>query len=167
MFSVATAIILFAMCMHFNCRTYLTKQQLVLANNNLQAETEKVLELNTKIESLNVTIADIKSDEYELIYIGNYKISHYCTETYSHICGEGAGITATGTTVTPGRTIAVDSSYIPYGSTVYIEGYGWRVAEDTGGAIKGKHIDMAVDTHSNAMSMGVNSAGVWILVKHA
>ena len=97
--------------------------------------------------------------------MGEYKISHYCIEEYSHICGNGNGLTATGTQVTPGRTIAVDPTDIPYGSKVYIEGYGWRTAEDCGGAVKGKHIDMAVDTHDTAMDKGIKRKGVWVLVK--
>ena len=97
--------------------------------------------------------------------MGNYKLTHYCTEKRKHICGLGAGITATGTQVTAGRTIAVDPSVIPYGTEVYIEGYGWRVAEDCGGGVNGQHIDIAVETHSKALSMGITSGGVWILVR--
>ena len=74
-------------------------------------------------------------------------------------------MTATGTQVIPGRTIAVDPKVIPYGSEVYIEGYGLRVAEDCGGAVNGKHIDIAVYSHSQALSMGTTSGGVWLLVK--
>ena len=54
---------------------------------------------------------------------------------------------------------------IPYGSQVYIEGYGWRIAEDCGGWVNGKHIDIAVDTHAEASSMGVKNGGVWILTQ--
>ena len=36
-----------------------------------------------------------------------------------------------------GRTIAVDPDIIPLGSVVYVEGYGVRIAEDTGAYIKG------------------------------
>ena len=49
---------------------------------------------------------------------------------------------------------------------MYIEGYGWRVAEDCGGAVNGRHIDMAVNTHANALAMGSRNSGVWILVKN-
>lgn len=47
---------------------------------------------------------------------------------------------------------------------MYIEGYGWRIAEDCGGWVNGKHIDIAVDTHAEASFMGVKNGGVWILV---
>lgn len=52
------------------------------------------------------------------------------------------GITYSGTKVKEGRTIAVDPKVIPMGWWVYIEGYGFRRAEDKGSAIKGKKIDI-------------------------
>lgn len=153
--------------------------ELIIAQENLRIETEKsiglseVLEdtnkeletINAKLEEANIIIADLKSEEYELIYIGEFKLTHYCTEQRPHICGTGAGITATGTQVAAGRTIAVDPTVIPYGTEVYIEGYGWRVAEDCGGAVNGNHIDIAVENHNDALSIGTTSGGVWIIVK--
>ena len=135
-----------------------TAEELNTTKNNLATMQE---ELNVA----NMTIEDLKGEEYRLVYLGNYQITHYCTEKYKHICGTGNGITATGTEVTAGRTVAVDPTVIPYGTTMYIEGYGFRVAEDCGGAVKGNHIDMAVDTHANALAMGSPNRGVWILVK--
>lgn len=78
------------------------------------------------------------------------------------------GITASGTTVREGRTIAVDPSLIPYGSIVAIyvpslERYsGIYLAEDTGGAIKGKRIDIAVDP-DQAMAFGRRNVQVAVL----
>lgn len=93
--------------------------------------------------------------------IGNFQITHYCP---CAICnGRSDGLTATGTKLTPGRTIAVDPSVIPLGSTVWIEGYGTRIAEDTGGAIKGKHIDMLVSGHAEAYDKGVVYRDVYIV----
>ena len=139
--------------------------ELDVANKSLVSAHRDNESLQDALNAANATIEDLKSDEYELVYIGTYKLTHYCTEKRAHICGTGNGITATGTKVTAGRTIAVDPSVIPYGTKVYIEGYGWRVAEDCGGAVDGKHIDMAVDTHSQAISMGTKTSGVWMLVK--
>lgn len=51
------------------------------------------------------------------------------------------GTTATGTQAGPG-TVAVDPRLIPFGSTLRIPGYGTGVARDTGGGIKGRHIDV-------------------------
>lgn len=65
--------------------------------------------------------------------------------------------TATGTRVTEGRTIAVDPSVIPLGWWVYIEGVGFRRAEDTGGAIKGNKIDIYYDSVQQARNFGRKS----------
>lgn len=62
--------------------------------------------------------------------------------------------TASGTRVTEGRTIAVDPSVIPIGWWVYIEGVGFRRAEDTGGAIKGHKIDVYYESLSRANQFG-------------
>lgn len=51
------------------------------------------------------------------------------------------GITATGVRVTWG-VVAVDPSVIPLGTRMYIPGYGYGVAADTGGAVKGYIIDL-------------------------
>lgn len=67
---------------------------------------------------------------------------------------DGRGITKMGTTVEAGHTIAVDPDIIPLGTRVYIEGIGYRVAEDTGGAIKGKHIDIYVDSEKEFPDAG-------------
>lgn len=56
---------------------------------------------------------------------------------------KGFGLTASGTTVKEGRTVACPSS-LKQGTRLYIEGIGTRVCEDTGSAIKGKKIDVYV-----------------------
>lgn len=149
-----------------------TQEKLASTSEKLRGESRKSEELAVELDhatkslgTANETILALKTTEYELVYIGAFKLTHYCVEEYQHICGAGAGITATGTKVTAGRTVAIDPKVIPYGAKIYIEGYGWRTAEDCGGAVKGKQIDIAVDTHSNALSMGVANGGVWMLVQ--
>ena len=63
---------------------------------------------------------------------------------YTKECGTGDGITFTGTQATVGRTVAVDPAVIPLGSWLYIQGIGWRCAEDTGSAVRGNIIDIYV-----------------------
>lgn len=97
---------------------------------------------------------------------GEFKLTHYCCEAREHICGTGDGITASGVPVTADWTCAVDPSVIPYGAEVMID-YGDRVefwkAQDCGGSIKGNHIDLAVETHAEALEKGVTSAIVYWL----
>lgn len=156
-----------------------TSEQLSATQEELNVSIENIDKLSRKSEQLatelskttkslckaNDTIFALKSTEYQLIFLGDFKITYYCSEVRKHICGIGTGTTATGTQVTPGRTIAVDPKIIPYGTQVYIEGIGWRVAEDCGGAVKGKHIDVAVYDHDTALNIGTSQEGVWILVK--
>lgn len=73
--------------------------------------------------------------------------------------------TASGTRPKEGRTIAVDKNVIPLGSTVYIEGFGYYIAEDTGGAIKGNRIDIFLMDYNKARQLGRKSAKVWVLGK--
>lgn len=92
-------------------------------------------------------------------YIGRFRISHYCP---CAICNGGYGVAAVGTPLTPWYTIAVDSSVIPLNSSIYIEGYGTFKAQDTGGAIKGKRIDVCVNNHAEANSLGVIYRDVYL-----
>jgi len=53
----------------------------------------------------------------------------------------GGSITASGMRLRKGL-VAVDTRYIPFGTRLYIPGYGEAVAADTGGAVKGRIIDL-------------------------
>ena len=98
----------------------------------------------------------------EPISMGKHKLTAYCCENYPHICNNGdSSATATGTTPTPGRTIAVDPSQIPYGSEVIINGCTY-IAEDCGGAIRGNRVDILVETHKEALEFGVQYAEVFL-----
>lgn len=59
--------------------------------------------------------------------------------------------------------IAVDPSVIPLGTRLYVEGYGYCTAEDTGGKIKGNRIDIFLDTEAECVSWGVRTVTVYVL----
>lgn len=59
--------------------------------------------------------------------------------------------------------IAVDPSFIPLGTHVYVPGYGYAVAADTGGAIKGDRIDLCFDTGAEAVQWGRRHITIIIL----
>jgi uncharacterized protein YabE (DUF348 family) len=65
------------------------------------------------------------------------------------------GLTASGTRVTEGRTIAVDPTVIPMGWWVYIDGFGFRRAEDIGSAVKGNKVDVYFDSNDYANRFGM------------
>ncbi len=70
--------------------------------------------------------------------------------------------TATGKFLRHG-IIAVDPAFIPLGTHVFIPGYGEATADDIGGAIKGNHIDIAFDTHEEALAFGTRSMDIYVL----
>lgn len=82
--------------------------------------------------------------------------------------GGYAGQTATGVPLDKG-VIAVDPRVIPLGTRVYIEAidgswsYGYAVAADTGGAIKGKRVDLCYRTRSECIQFGVRPCRVYVL----
>jgi 3D (Asp-Asp-Asp) domain-containing protein len=93
--------------------------------------------------------------------LGKYVITAYCT--CKICCGvySGGNRTASGTVPTTNRTLAVDTSVIPFGTKLVINGQIY-VAEDRGGAIKGKRIDMFFYTHKEALKWGRRTVEVFL-----
>lgn len=58
---------------------------------------------------------------------------------------------------------AVDPRVIPLGSRLYVEGYGFALASDKGGAIKGKRIDLCFETYEEAVVFGRKKVHVYLL----
>lgn len=67
----------------------------------------------------------------------------------------GYGITASGQVAKEGWTVAVDPALFPLHSILYIPGIGFRYAEDTGGAVKGSHIDVFYGDDATCRQFGV------------
>lgn len=76
-------------------------------------------------------------------------------------CYDLQGDTATGVP-TNSATVAVDPSVIPLGSHIYVNGVGPRIAEDTGGAIVGRRLDIWEPTYSQCVDWGVQTQQVWM-----
>ncbi len=72
--------------------------------------------------------------------------------------------TATGARAKRG-VIAVDPRVIPMGTRVYVPGYGYAVARDTGGAIKGRRIDLCYDTVAECIRWGRRDVTIIVLDK--
>ena len=64
------------------------------------------------------------------------------------------GRTASGVPSRQG-TIAADGALFPFGTVMYVSGYGYGRVEDRGRSIKGYHIDLFFTFHSSAIKWGV------------
>ncbi len=152
-----------------------------------EAQLQEQLEMATELQTLRLQLAQAQaenetlrteketnedlaaaqqalSEGLSLEYIGEYKTTAYCCEVYPHICG-GNGVTASGTVPTPGITCAADWNVLPPGTWLYIEDVGVRRVEDSGSAIKGNRLDIAIDTHENALRWsGMGTHRVWVLL---
>ena len=88
-----------------------------------------------------------------------WRVTAYCP--CEKCCGRFAdGITASGAPAI-GRIIAAPSE-IPFGTELFIEGYGYGKVQDRGGSIKGKRLDVLFPTHNQALEWGVKMLEVEI-----
>lgn len=91
-------------------------------------------------------------------------ISNFIMESTAYT---GGTLTATGTAPVRDEygisTIAVDSSIIPLGSLLYIDGYGYAIAADTGGAVKGYIVDLYLNSYDECINWGRQNVSVYLL----
>ena len=121
----------------------------------------KIIERGTKKEELpivelkkepaNVTVSAAGNNSLNVVATGYTPGDPGCT-----------GITYTGTKASRG-TIEVDPKVIPFGTKLYIPGYGYGVAADTGGAIKGNKIDLCYETRAEALNWGIKNITVYVV----
>ena len=94
-------------------------------------------------------------------HLGEFQITAYCP--CEKCCGPWAdGIVYTGGYATENQTIAVDPDVIPLGSTVEINGQQY-IAEDIGGAIQNKRIDVFFTSHDAALVYGIQNHDVYLI----
>jgi 3D (Asp-Asp-Asp) domain-containing protein len=85
---------------------------------------------------------------------------------YTAYCNGCSGITATGVNLKSNpnaKVIAVDPSVIPLGTKVHVEGYGYAIAADTGGDIKGNRVDIFFPSKEQAFKWGRKPVNLKIL----
>lgn len=124
-----------------------------------ETKSEEDIDVTVTIEKEVVVENVIKQEltDMSMTYIGDFHLTAYCP---CEICCEqwaASPVNKTGSCevgVYQGTTIAVDPDKIPYGSKVYIEGVGVRIATDCGGAIQGNRIDVYFSNHQDAWNFG-------------
>lgn len=129
--------------------------------------TKKTTTKQSKATNTNASSASGKIHGY------NYSKKLTVTATaYDSSPEENGGHTRTAYGLKPGYgVVAVDPKVIPLGTKLYIESadggkswsYGYCIAGDTGGAIKGNKVDLCFDTKSECRKFGRKSAVVYIL----
>ncbi|GGG08146.1 hypothetical protein GCM10010912_60940 [Paenibacillus albidus] len=131
----------------------------VVATTTSKSTTTKTTAKSSKVSASSNNVASKAGVDFEYKkVIKNVSMTAYSSEE------PGIGTrTASGTRVTEGRTIAVDPNVIPMGWWVYIEGLGFRRAEDTGGAIKGNKVDIYYDSLSHARNFGRKSRTIYVI----
>ena len=110
---------------------------------------------NTTTSTTTTDSSDDTIDTSQGKYLGRFKLTAYCG--CSICCGKwSGGGTASGTTPTPGRTIAMAG--VPFGTKLSINGQIYTV-EDRGTAYG--HVDIFMGSHSQALSFGMKYADVY------
>jgi len=127
----------------------------IIGEQKLREKLDKVVAVGTKELDIQVSRGAETGTEF---YVN--------TTAYTAYCNGCSGRTATGFDLraNPGaKVIAVDPRVIPLGTKVYVEGYGYAVAADTGGAIKGHKVDVFFPTKAEAFRWGVRKVKIKIL----
>ncbi|RYG72703.1 DUF348 domain-containing protein [Lentibacillus lipolyticus] len=133
-----------------------------LVDKSVKRKSEnRVVAIGTKTKEQNLmTLSDEnKSDQ-------GGKVMYMNATAYSANCDGCSGITATGINLhaNPNKKIvSVDTSVIPLGTKVWVEGYGTAVAGDTGSKIAGNRIDLHFPSQSAALNFGRKTVKVKIL----
>lgn len=113
-------------------------------------------------KNLRHTVGNPVSGYGNLVPLGSFRTTAYCPCNH---CSEGWGRhTSSGAVATARHTVAVDPRVIPIGSHLLINGVEY-VAEDTGGGVKGNHIDIFYNTHAEARHHGSVRAEVYLIQK--
>lgn len=155
-----------------------TKKYEVIMKNGKEASRElvketvekeskrKVVAVGTKVSKPTRTTSSNRATTVSRGNTSGAKTLYMHATAYTANCSGCSGVTATGINLkaNPGaKVIAVDPSVIPLGTRVWVEGYGYAVAGDTGGAINGNRIDLHVASKSKALSFGRRNVKVKIL----
>ena len=141
-----------------------SSQTKALERERISLEIE-ILLLEAENAHLRETLSILQGRQGELRqriedWLEQWEAAEFELTFYTKECGFpwDDGNTYTETKATPGRTIAVDPEMIPLGSHVWIDDFGWMVAEDVGGAIKGNIVDIYMgagpDARKAAMRYG-------------
>jgi len=129
------------------------QNKIISANDNFIASAY-VPEVNPKkLAYFERMRKNIKLIDYSKLPKGDFIINASAYTAAADECGKSDGITASGRKVAQGRTLACPPGYV-FGTKIEIDGMGTYVCEDRGGAIKGNHFDIYMETKKQAFAFG-------------
>ena len=132
----------------------------LVATKDVKNSEDKVIAVGTKTKTLVALASRGKSES------GSGKEFFVSSTAYTAHCNGCSGHTATGINLKSNpnvKVIAVDPSVIPLGTKVYVEGYGYAIAADTGSAINGYKIDVFFSSKSEAYRWGRKRVKIKVL----
>lgn len=125
-------------------------------NDTIDKQEIRISKLNTTIKKLDKTTKKFISKNR-----GKFRTIKVRTTAYTFTGNR----TFTGTVPSVGQ-VAVDPKVIPLGSKMYIDGYGFAIATDTGDKwIQGKQIDLFMNTKKQCIKYGLRHNVKVIILK--
>ncbi len=126
-------------------------------NQECAEDKGNLLELKLAIPSATSNLIQEGNTDTQTLPLGTFTV-----RAYTHYAPRAK--TASGVWPQAGRTVAVDPDIIPFGTRVYIEGVGERIAEDSGTRVKGKKLDIFLPSIPHCVRFGVQKRGVQLVL---
>ncbi len=140
----------------------LAKEKTETATEGVATEVPEKTQEEIKNEEILAKWKAKQADKWASLPTEAFTINASAYTAAADECGNSKGVTASGIKVAAKRTIACPPTF-PFGAKLEIEGYGTFVCEDRGGAIKGNHIDIYVETKKEAFAFGRRSLSATIV----
>ena len=153
-------------------RAQLTEAISILSSLLPEISTESVIKkTNDAINTAYSKLANLKEDDtsaefsFELKNVDTSKFKKAYSFIATAYCNDAYTSTGLRTHRDPNgiSTVAIDPTVIPYGSKLYVPGYGYAIAADCGGAIKGNRIDLFMLSEAECFAFGRRGVTVYLV----
>ncbi|OEH92621.1 G5 and 3D domain-containing protein [Bacillus solimangrovi] len=140
----------------------------VVIENGKEVSRELINKETVRESKDRIVAIGTKSTNQPIISRGGTAVKEFYVKAsaYTAYCKGCSGKTRTGIDLRANpnvKVIAVDPNVIPLGTKVWVDGYGYAIAGDTGSAIKGNRIDLFMPSSAAATAFGVKNVKIKIL----
>jgi 3D (Asp-Asp-Asp) domain-containing protein len=132
--------------------------------NSIEKSVKNSVVVDERLDQILFKWKEKQLDKWNKIQAKDIIINASAYTASADECGNSKGITASGVTVQENRTIACSQEF-PFGAKIEIEGMGTYVCEDRGGAIKGNHVDIYMQTKKEAFAFGRKNMNARIVLE--